>query len=333
MATTMVDTFKNPNSITAMAITNPRPLRVCFSYAAYAKNLIRLLRSENIPAEVGLSESEFADVESSHNFTFPPDLRFILREGLPVGPGFPNWRSSSKEQLDILVNLPVSGICKEVSRKGFWIESWGDRPDNDDRAVERANGFLRKAPVLVPVYRDFYIPSAPCMAGNPVFYVHGGDVSVWSFDIAGFFQQFEFGKADGGGGDGVFLGRPRLSGLFAAPVWAATEARRIVFWTEMDERGLAARSDTRWWWGGELGGCMDEACRILRGGGWREEDVREMVMMDGCDGFDREDRSASEEPLDSELVWLMSDKLLCAGWSREDIVGLAWVYGRCGFAL
>ncbi|EYU44537.1 hypothetical protein MIMGU_mgv1a018662mg [Erythranthe guttata] len=216
-----------------MNLANPKPLRVCFSYAAYAKNLIHYLTSSNIPVDPGLSDAEFSAVESSFGFTFPPDLRSILQEGLPVGPGFPNWRSSSKQQLEILANLPILGICKEVSKNEFWIDSWGDRPEDADGAARLAGILLKEAPILVPIYRRFYISSAPCVAGNPVFYVHGGDVRLWSFDISGFFQRIEF-RMSGGGGE--VSRRQTLSSLFAAPAWAATEARRIEFWTDIAER-------------------------------------------------------------------------------------------------
>ncbi|KAG8373813.1 hypothetical protein BUALT_Bualt11G0064100 [Buddleja alternifolia] len=319
MATTMLEPLPKHHTFTVMTFSNPKPLRVCFSYAAYAKNLMLHLYSENIPVEAGLSEAEFSAVESSFNFIFPPDLRSILREGLPVGPGFPNWRCSSKQQLEIITSLPILGICKEVSRNGFWFESWGARPDDCDCAEKMARRLLRKSPILVPIYRHFYIPSTPCMAGNPVFYVHGGDVKLWSNDIAGFFTQVEFRM---NGGDEI-LRKPRVSDLLSAPAWAATEARGIEFWTEMAKKGknAAAREGTRGWWSGELGGCLEEVCWRLRDGGWKEEDVREMMMMDGCD--DEDDKSC-DEPLNKERVrWrvrVLSARLLRAGWSTEDVV-------------
>ncbi|PIN24617.1 hypothetical protein CDL12_02649 [Handroanthus impetiginosus] len=297
MATAILEPLTYP-----MTLDNPKPLRVCFSYAAYAKNLIHYLSSSNIPVESGLSESEFAAVESCFNFTFPPDLRSILQEGLPVGPGFPNWRSSSKQQLEIITSLPILGICKQVSRNEFWVDSWGDRPDDTESAVRLAKAFLKKSPILVPIYRHFYIPSSPCISGNPVFYVHGGNVKIWSFDIAGFFQNVEFRMS----GNNDILGRPKLSNLFAAPPWAAMEARRIEFWTEMAERGE-----------------NDAARGWLRNGGWKEEDVREMMMMDGCDEINNGD-NISDEPLDIKCVeWrvrTLSARLLRSGWSTEDVV-------------
>lgn len=269
----------------------------------------------------GLSEAEFSAVESNYNFTFPPDLRAILREGLPVGPGFPNWRSSSKQQLEILTSLPILGICKEVSKNDFWVDSWGNRPDDNERAAKLARASLKKAPILVPIYRRFYIPSSPCISGNPVFYVHGGDVRLWSFDIAGFFQQVEFRM--GGGSEDPVSRRPKLPNLFAAPAWAATEARRIGFWTEMADRGVAARVNTRVWWSGDLGGCLEEVCWRLRDGGWKEEDVREMMMMDGCD-YKVSNSHEGDEARDADCMeWrvrALSARMLRGGWSTEDVV-------------
>ncbi|KZV24947.1 hypothetical protein F511_01917 [Dorcoceras hygrometricum] len=307
----------------AVNFTDTKPLKVCFSYAAYAKNLIHRLLSSKIPVEVGLSDAEFAAVESSFHVKFPPDLRSILREGLPIGPEFPNWRSSSKQQLDILINLPILEICREVSRKEFWIDSWGDKPDDGDKCVNIAKGFLKKAPVLVPIYRHFYIPGTPCVAGNPVFYVHDGVVKLWSFDIAGFFQQIEFTMR--GNSDKV-LRRPRLSDLLTAPAWAATEARRIELWSELGERvgNVATRGETGRSWSRELGGCLEAVCSRLREGGWKEEDVREMMMMDGCN-----DRTKCDDHHDENYeeyqgrmrrrVRLLSRRLLRGGWSVEDV--------------
>ncbi|PSS30657.1 Deoxyribodipyrimidine photo-lyase [Actinidia chinensis var. chinensis] len=289
----------------------PNPIakkrRVCFSFAAYAKTVIEHLRACHVPVEDPLSADEFSAVESNFRFTFPPDLRSILQEGLPVGPGFPNWRSASPQQLQILTTLPILGLSKQVSTHKFWDQSWGPKPKSADEAVKTAQEFLTRAPVLVPIYRQFYIPSAPNLAGNPVFYVHGGDVELSSFDVAGFFQRIDFGARHGG------KRRAILPSLLQTPAWAAMEARRIEFWTD-----LAARGGTRGWWSGDLVGCMEEACCRLRDGGWREEEVREMTMMDGGDG------SARTMVRDRESVaWhlrVLSRRLLRAGWSTEDVV-------------
>ncbi|KAA8531510.1 hypothetical protein F0562_006137 [Nyssa sinensis] len=306
-------------AITTSSITtgSPKPRRVCFSFAAYAKNVIDHLKTCNVPVEEGLSDVEFSSIESTFNFKFPPDLRSILQEGLPVGPAFPNWRSSSSQQLEILTNLPILGISKEVSRHNFWVDSWGHKPEDLDEAVKLAKGFLKLAPVLVPIYRNCYIPSTPNFAGNPVFYIHGGDVKLLSFEVSGFFQRVDFRLKD------LVMKRASFANLLKAPSWAATEARRIEFWTELVERGerVVERADTHWWSSGPLGKCLEQVCRKLRAGGWKEEEVREMTMMiDDGDGHDKENRVLRGKEGVVSHVRILSLMLLRAGWSTEDVV-------------
>ncbi|XP_057969320.1 uncharacterized protein LOC131158466 [Malania oleifera] len=302
----------NPNSN-----PDPKPMRACcFSFAAYAKTLIGHLRSCGVPVAHGLSDDEFSAIESSLNFTFPPDLRSILREGLPLSPGFPNWRAASPHHLRLLTALPVFGLSQEISRADFWINSWGDRPDNAEKALLLANPFLSKAPILVPIYRRFYIPSTPIAAGNPVFFVHGGDVRLSSFDLAGFFQNNDFRLPNS---------LPVTKTETPAPAWAAKAPRTIDFWTEVAERGKGvARGFTYGgWWSGNLGGCLEEVFWRLRDGGWKEEEVREMMMMDGADEEAEKPREEATGYRERVGVWChvqrMSFKLLSAGWSAEDV--------------
>ncbi|KAF2295678.1 hypothetical protein GH714_033557 [Hevea brasiliensis] len=243
---------------------NPTGKFVCFSFAAYAKTLIDHLKSLNIPVLPGLTDPEFSSIESTFHFSFPPDLRSILQEGLPVGLHFPNWRSSSPQQLEILLNLPFLNLSKNISQNNFWVHSWGDKPDDSNLALEIAKGFLDKAPVLVPIYGNCYIPSTPNAAGNPVFYIDDGGVRVLSFDVARFFQEVEFLQI------GLHFIRPgtlpRNQKIpINVPAWAATTARRIEFWTEVAERGrrVVARDETHGWWSSgelkcwELGDCLE----------------------------------------------------------------------------
>lgn len=166
--------------------------RVFFSFAAYARTAIDHLRNCGVPIEKGLSDEEFARVEAAYGFTFPPDLRAILHEGLPVGEGFPNWRAGSSRQLQMRFDLPSSGILYEVARSNMWWKQWGPRPVDIEQAVRLARAALRKASILVPVYSHCYIPSSPNLAGNPVFFVYLKDVFISGIDIADFFQRDQF---------------------------------------------------------------------------------------------------------------------------------------------
>nr|XP_011466465.1 PREDICTED: uncharacterized protein LOC105352100 [Fragaria vesca subsp. vesca] len=280
--------------------SNVKKHMVCFSYAAYAKILINHLKSTDIPIERGLSDAELASIEATFSFTFPPDLRYILQEGLPVGPGFPNWRASSAQQLNVILNLPALGLFKQVSEGSLWCLSWGPRPGRGgvNAGLEKVKDLLRKAPVLVPVYRNCYIPCEPNLAGNPVFYIDSESARVLSFDVTGFFREF---------------------GMAHAPAWAPKEARMVEFWSD-----VAARGDTCGWWSGKLGGgCLDEVCWRLREGGWKEEEVREMMMMDGCGGEMESGNQVIGWRREEDMGWrvgLLSLVLLRGGWTREDVV-------------
>lgn len=137
--------------------------------------------------------------------------------------------------------------------------------------------------------------------------------------------------------------RPTLLNLFNAPAWAATEERRIEFWIDLVEswEREAVCGGVDGWWSGNLGGCLEEVCGRLREGGWKEDDVREMMMMDGGDAKRslsslssysssttyHEDNNDTDKCLKNREgvvrhVRGLSDTLLSAGWSTEDVVDL-----------
>ncbi|RDX57756.1 hypothetical protein CR513_62979, partial [Mucuna pruriens] len=280
--------------------------QICFSFAAYAKNILKSLKSSNVVIDEGLSEAELANIESKLKFSFPPDLRVILQEGLPTSQGFPNWRSSSTQQLQILLTLPTSSILRRVSNTRFWHPSWGPQPPDPTRDIRL---LLDDAPPLVPIYRHCYIPSSPDAAGNPVFYVdHDGHVRLLSFDVAGFFREF-------------LLLEPE------EPVWAATAARKVSFWSELAD----ARCGRWWWWGGakgEVGGCLERVVWRLREGGWSDEEIREMMTVE-----ENQTHKLSKLKDKETVTWhvrMLSLVLLRAGWSREDVVYSLGVIGDEG---
>lgn len=181
-------------------VTPPGTRRVFFSFSAYACSILDKLKKCKVPIADGLSDEEFERIEATYGFTFPPDLKGVLQEGLPVGAGFPNWRAGNSDHLRMRVNLPIVGLLHEVANSNFWWKAWGPRPVDIKQAVRSARSALRRSSILVPMYGHCYIPSSPNLAGNPVFFVYQKDVVYCGYDIADFLDReafllhkFEFG--------------------------------------------------------------------------------------------------------------------------------------------
>jgi hypothetical protein len=172
----------------------PIPGRVCFSFAAYARSVIDHLRRCQVPVARGLSDQELGAIEASFAFVFPPDLRSILQEGLPVGVGFPNWRSGAggRQQLQMMVDLPTAGLAYDIAKGRFWWKDWGFQPSTSREALHIARKELSAAPTLIPIYTHCYIPSSPSVAGNPVFFVYQNDFYYAGYDVSDFFQREAF---------------------------------------------------------------------------------------------------------------------------------------------
>lgn len=172
--------------------TTASPRKGCFSFGPLARAAIDRLNKGKVQIAQGLTDEEFCRIEALFAFTFPPDLKAILQEGLPVGAGFPDWRSGSFKQLRLLLNLPIAGLSYEVACGRFWLKQWGTKPFDAEQAVAIARSALKKAPILIPVYRHCYIPSSPNLAGNPIFFVRQQEVFCCGFDLADFFEKQDF---------------------------------------------------------------------------------------------------------------------------------------------
>ncbi|KAI3901927.1 hypothetical protein MKW92_011274 [Papaver armeniacum] len=290
-------------------LQNPR--RVCFSLAAYAKKVISHLRTCEIHITEGLTDDELSSIENSFGFVFPPDLRSILNEGLPTGPEFPNWRSSSHQQLKILINLPILGICREISKRNLWFRIWGNRPDDPNNALTLAKHLLRKAPVLIPIYRNYYVPSTPNLAGNPVIFVKDGDLRYSGFDIAGFFHEINECCQY------INIAQVSKKVMKSPSTWGGE--MKIEFWSELIECSVENQE-----WRLKLEDKFEEMRKSLKSGGWSDDEVREMITTTTTKTIDHKNDLDVGFLKDKERLHqylrLLSVRLVGSGWSREDVL-------------
>ena len=170
------------------------------------------LREHGAVIEPGLTERELDEVERTHDWRFPPELRALLERMLPSGPRFPNWREPRSAALAERLAWPADGLCFHVEH-GWWLRSFGPRPAALVDALAVARAAVAKASPLVPLFGHRYLPARPATAGNPVFSVYGADVIYYGVDLIDWFAR-EFA---------IDLGRS-----------SAAEPRQIELWSELE---------------------------------------------------------------------------------------------------
>ncbi|MFS7947479.1 hypothetical protein Hanom_Chr06g00548761 [Helianthus anomalus] len=335
------------------------PRNSLISFTSLSNKVLTHLKNSGIQVQPGLSDKEFARAEAEFGFAFPPDLKAILSAGLPVGPGFPDWRStgSARQQLRATLELPIASISFHIARNALWSKSWGVRPVEPEKAMRIARSFLKRAPLLVPVFNHCYIPCKPTLAGNPVFYVDENQIFCCGFDLSDFFdrekstvfvkcnphpqnvmkQKQKQVRVDGNGkSNGLFSNVSRRS---LDAVSGGRVPRWVEFWSDaaVDHcrrksssccSSSSSSSPDRYFeiprtgvpnWVDKY---VQQIGSVLKAGGWADSDVVDIVDVGSSGFFDSEMVLLDNQAvLDALLVKAnrLAESLRKAGWSSEDV--------------
>ncbi|KAK6923039.1 hypothetical protein RJ641_011343 [Dillenia turbinata] len=317
--------------------TGPTPARKSLtSFSSQANKLITHLKSSGIQVQPGLSEAEFALAEAQFGFPFPPDLKAVLSAGLPIGPGFPDWRApASRPHLKATLDLPIAAISLQIAKNSLWSKSWGPRPSDPEKAIRVARTALKRAPLLIPIFHHCYIPCNPSLAGNPIFYVDENRIFLCGSDLSDFFEKSLFRSADEKKEKHRCsdFSRKSLDGsnVGKTPRW-------VEFWSDaaVDRRkrnshsSSSASSPERYFdvpkrsempkWVEEY---LEQIGSVLREGGWDESDVKEIIHVSPSGFFESNEMVLldNQAVLDALLLKAarFSDSLRKAGWSSEEV--------------
>lgn len=337
-------------SARAAAVTPSHPSRAgLLSFSSLADKVITHLRTTGVEVQQGLSVAEFARAEAEFGFAFPPDLRAVLSAGLPVGPGFPDWRASgARQHLRATLDLPIAAISFQIAKNTFWSKSWGPRPLDPENAIRVARNALKRAPLLIPLFNHCYIPCNPSLAGNPIFSVDENRISFCGLDLSDFFEReflFRSSESDAqahlyllkkqrsisekSAGSSLNFSRRSLDTAARTPRW-------VEFWSDavVDRRRrnsssslcsspdrvleMAKSGIPKW-----VNEYIEEMGSTLRNGGWSERDISEIVEV-SASGFLEEGAMVvvdNQAVLDALLLKTdrFSDLLRKAGWSSEEV--------------
>jgi len=158
------------------------------------EDVVARLEDAGVRLDRGLTEADVKRVEKKFGFTFGLDHRALLRTALPLGDAWLNWRHATPAKIRERLQAPTEGVVSDVLNSGFWAPSWGTRPDTAAAAEKAAREHLARAPALIPLYDQRYLPAAPAAEGSPVFSVHRTDVRVYALNLLEY-VDVEFGDA------------------------------------------------------------------------------------------------------------------------------------------
>lgn len=142
-----------------------------------------MLDDGSVTMAPGLTDDELSGIESEFDFEFADDHRAFLSSALPVGDGWPDWRSAPRRSLHQRLRLPIEGVLFAVEWRDFWGADWGARPARMKDALRSANYHLARSPQLVPVRTNDYLPAGRGSSGHPVLSVYQTDVRCCAADL------------------------------------------------------------------------------------------------------------------------------------------------------
>ncbi len=157
--------------------------------------IVNLLNKPGIRLERGLTATQIERAQEIYDVRFPPDLRELLENVLPLDPPdferrhFPDWRDEDNQHIRWRLEFPLDGLLFDVERNNFWLHEWGIKPEALEEQLEVARRAVANAPRLIPIWGHRFLPSEPNERGNPVLSVHQTDIIVYGRDLLSYFQN------------------------------------------------------------------------------------------------------------------------------------------------
>lgn len=170
-----------------------------------ADTLRQLLDAGGVTYGPGLEPAELRAAEAAYGFTFAPEHRLLLTAALPLGPGWPDWRDGGPAALRMQLGLPAEGIVFDVENADVWPASWGAKPAQRKHALKSARWHLAKAPRLVPVHGNCYLPGIADAWPLPVLAVRRSAVEVRGTSVTDFLRREFVATSTAGSGDAAHV--------------------------------------------------------------------------------------------------------------------------------
>ncbi len=182
-----------------------------------------ILKKKKYDILPGMAPGQISAVERAYGFNFPTSLADFYSCGVPMPKSplsdFPDWWNFDPQNISDIkkwISAPVENLRSDV-RDGFWLNVWGERPENAEDALAVFDSLAEKAPKLIPVYGHRYIPVIDGVDDPPVISAVGQDIIYYGCNLSNYLKN-------------EFVG-------FTEPI-DPDKIIRIPFWSDIIERFL-----------------------------------------------------------------------------------------------
>lgn len=153
---------------------------------------------------IGMKENEIDDIEKENNIKFSSYHREFLKilhttdkkqvfertttfdEDAEVfyeeRSYFYNWNTDI-ENIKRQLNDVYEDLLKSTTERGFWLKSWGIRPESIDERKATFVNWYNKAPKLIPINGHRFVISEPKNADNAILSVVGIDTIIYGVNM------------------------------------------------------------------------------------------------------------------------------------------------------
>ena len=97
-------------------------------YEKELKSVLELFRLNGIETKQGMTEIELAEKERLYGIFFPPELRLLYTNAVPVAKGFYDWTDDSPENIwyiKKMIEYPIERTIHDVEYCRCWMDEWG----------------------------------------------------------------------------------------------------------------------------------------------------------------------------------------------------------------
>ncbi len=176
-------------------LIEPKKPEKCENPIEEYNSIMKELEKQGYEIAPGMTDAEREEIEKAYGIRFPRALSEFFACGMPVGKeprgDFPLWRDRSDENVSIIkrrLSAPLKNL-KDAVKGGFWIEAWGERPEEEDEVSAKFSEIAEKAPMLIPVYSHRYIPVIEGVDDPPVISAVGQDIIYYGCNLSNYLKR------------------------------------------------------------------------------------------------------------------------------------------------